>query len=434
MKRILVGGIVLPVLALVIAGCAGLSKEPAAPMPTAQAAPASVETGGQSYGGQIIAEGQAVPVRSAALSLPSAGIVISVPVTLGQQVTAGQILAQLDTRLLSLELAQAEANVASAQARLDQLNQGPRSQDLAAAQQNVTSAQAAYDKVRAGPAASDVAAARAALNAAQKNYARVRTGPTAEQLSNLTALVNNARAALDQAQAAYDKVRGAPDVSARPESLQLQQATNNFDAAAAARKDAQAHPTEAELAAASSQVQTAQAALDRLTPDAAEVQAKLAGLEDAKAALARLQPAAGDRAVLEAGVKAAQVARDLAAEQISAARLVAPFTGTVVALDIAAGEYATPGTPVLRLADTSAWRIETKDLTELNIAQVQEGMLATVTFDAIPGLELSGQVSQIKPYGDTRQGDIVYTVTITPDQQDERLRWNMTAKVSLGSR
>ena len=73
MKRILVGGIVLLVLALVIAGCAGLSKEPAAPTPTAQAAPASVKTGGLAYGGQIIAEGQAVPVRSAALSLAVRG-------------------------------------------------------------------------------------------------------------------------------------------------------------------------------------------------------------------------------------------------------------------------------------------------------------------------------------------------------------------------
>ena len=434
MKRILVGGLVLLVLALVIAGCAGLSKEPAAPTPTAQAAPASVKTGGLAYGGQIIAEGQAVPVRSAALGLPSAGIVISVPVTLGAQVKAGDLLAQLDTRQLELQLAQAAANVAVAQAKLDQFNEGPAAQDVAAAQQNVASAQAAYDKVRAGPAASDRAAAQAALTSAQKNYARVRAGPNAEQLRNLAAQRDNARAARDQAQAAYDRIKGAPDAGARPESLQLQQATNNFDAADAAYQDAQGHPTDAELAAASAQVQAAQAALDRLTPDAAEVQAKLAALENAKAALAKLQPRSGDRAVLDAGVKAAQAARDLAAEQISAARLVAPFAGTVVSLDIAAGEYATPGTPILRLADTSAWRIETKDLTELNIAQVQEGMPATVTFDAIPGLELSGQVSQIKPYGDTRQGDIVYTVTITPDQQDERLRWNMTAKVSLGSR
>ena len=434
MKRILVGGIVLLVLALVIAGCAGLSREPAAPTPTAQAAPASVKTGGLAYGGQIIAEGQAVPARSAALGLPSAGIVISVPVTLGAQVKAGDVLAQLDTRQLELQLAQAAANVAVAQAKLDQFNEGPAAQDVTAAQQNVASAQAAYDKVRAGPAASDRAAAQAALTSAQKNYARVRAGPNAEQLRTLAAQRDNARAARDQAQAAYDRIKGAPDAGARPESLQLQQATNNFDAADAAYKDAQGHPTDAELAAAFAQVQAAQAALDRLTPDAAEVQAKLATLENAKAALARLQPSAGDRAVLEAGVKSALVGRDLAAEQLSAASLVAPFAGRVMALDIAAGEYAMPSTPVLRLADTSTWRIETKDLTELNIAQLQEGMPATVTFDAIPGLELSGHVSQIKPYGDTRQGDIVYTVTITPDQQDERLRWNMTAKVSLGSR
>jgi HlyD family secretion protein len=433
MKRILVGGIVLLVLALVIAGCAGLSKEPAAPTPTAQVAPVTVKTGGLAYGGQIIAEGQAVPVRSAALSMPSAGIVISVPVTLGAQVKAGDILAALDTRQLDLQLAQAAANAAVAQAKLDQLNRPPRAEDVVAAQQDVTAAQAAYDKVRAGPDASDLAAAQAALISAQKNYAKVRAGPTADQLRSLAALRDNARAARDQAQAAYDRIKSAPDAGARPESLLLQQATNNFNAEDAAYKDAQAPATEAELAAASAQVQAAQAALDRLTPDAAEAQAKLAALDNAKAALAKLQPSPGDLAVLEAGVKAAEVARDLAAEQLSAARLVAPFAGTVVSLDIAPGEYATPATPVLRLADTSTWRIETKDLTELNIAQVQEGMPATVTFDAIPGLELSGHVSQIKPYGDTRQGDIVYTVTITPDQHDERLRWNMTAKVSLGS-
>lgn len=434
MKRIFVGGVAL-LLLLVISGCTGPLKLPAEPTPTAEAAaPARIQPGGPGSGGQIIAEGQVVPVRSAALSLPSAGIVMSVPVTLGQQVAAGQLLVQLDTRRLDLQLAQAEADLAVAQAKLDQLNHGPTAADLAAAQQNVASAQAAYDKVRAGPAASDIAAARAALTAAQRNYASVRAGPTADQLSNLTAQVNNARAALDQAQAAYDNVRGAPDVGARPESLQLQQATNNFNAAVAARKDAQSHPTAAELAAASSQVQAAQAALDRLTPDAAGIQAALAALENAKAALARLQPSADDRAVLEAGVKAAQVARALAAEQRSAAGLLAPFAGTVMTLDIATGEYATPGTPVVRLADASAWQVETKDLTELNIAQIEEGMPASVTFDAIPGLELSGRINRIKPYGDTRQGDIVYTVTITPDRQDQRLRWNMTAKVSIESR
>jgi HlyD family secretion protein len=439
MTKILISGVSLLLLGLLITGCSRLPKLSAEPTPTAKAdAPAQAKPGAQAqrqdYGRQIIAEGRVVPVRSAALSLPSAGIVISAPVTLGQHVEAGQLLAQLDTRQLALQLTQAEANLAIAQARLDQLNHGPTAQDVAAAQQNVASAQAAYDKAHAGPTASDVAAARAALTSAQQNYAKVRAGPTAEQLSSLAAQLSNARAALDQAQAAYDRIKGAPDVGAKLESVQLQQATNALSVATAAYRDAQAHPTEAELAAAVSQVQAAQAALDRLTPDGAEAQAKLSALENAKAALARLQPSADDRAVFNAGVKAAQVARDLAAEQLSAARLVAPFAGTVMTLDIGAGEYATPGTPILRLADTSAWQIETKDLTELNVTQVKEGMPASMTFDAIPGLELPGHVSQVKPYGDTRQGDIVYTIVISPDQQDERLRWNMTAKVSIGSR
>ena len=57
-----------------------------------------------------------------------------------------------------------------------------------------------------------------------------------------------------------------------------------------------------------------------------------------------------------------------------------------------------------------------------------------VTFDALPDLELTGRVSAVEPYGESRQGDIVYTVVVMLDRQDPRLRWNMTAKVSIESR
>jgi HlyD family secretion protein len=75
--------------------------------------------------------------------------------------------------------------------------------------------------------------------------------------------------------------------------------------------------------------------------------------------------------------------------------------------------------------------VDTTDLTELNITKLGEGSAATLTLDAIPGLTLTGKVSRIRPYGETRQGDIVYAVTVVPDRQDPRLRWNMTVKVSL---
>jgi HlyD family secretion protein len=56
---------------------------------------------------------------------------------------------------------------------------------------------------------------------------------------------------------------------------------------------------------------------------------------------------------------------------------------------------------------------------------------ATITFDAIPDLELHGAVSRIRPLGENKQGDITYAVTIQLDRQDPRLRWNMTASVTM---
>ena len=40
-----------------------------------------------------------------------------------------------------------------------------------------------------------------------------------------------AQRALQRAQAAYDKVKGNPDIGALPQSVQLQQATNAYEAA-----------------------------------------------------------------------------------------------------------------------------------------------------------------------------------------------------------
>ena len=417
-------------VSLMLGGCRSTEIPP---KPTPTAGPVTVAGGGQPAS-RVVAEGRVIPTNSVNLSFASGGIVAEVPVALGDQVAAGQVLVHLDTGVLEQQLAQAEANLAGAQARLDQFDRGPAEQDVAAARQNVASAQAAYDKLAAGPSASDLVAARAALAAAQQNYARVAAGPTADELAQLSAQLANARASLEQAQAAYDQVKGNANVAMLPQSAALQQATNNYNAAIAAYQAAAGRPAPAELAAAKAQVEASQAALDRLTPDAAQGQAALAALENARAQLARLEQGSDDRAVLEANVNAAQAGRDLVARQIKNADLVAPFAGTVMKLDISAGEFAAPGAAVLLLADTSTWQVETTDLTELNVAEISEGSPVAVTLDAIPDLELPGRVSTIAQFGESRQGDIVYTVNVILDRQDPRLRWNMTAKVVIESR
>jgi HlyD family secretion protein len=421
------------VFGLLLAGCSTqttLLQE----KPTPTAVPATEHRSGPA-GNRIVAGGKVIPAQSVSLGFPSGGTVAMVPVKLGDKVNAGDVLAQLDTAALDQQLALAEANLAAAQARLDAFGQAAADADIAAAQQNVASAQATYDRLAAGPSAADVSAAKAALAAAQQNYAQVRAGPKAADLAQIKALAENAKAAVDQAQAAYDQVKGNPNIGSLPQSAALQQATNNYDAANATYEAAKGHPTAAELATAAAQVQAAQAALGRLTPNPAEIQGALAAVENAKARLAQLEraPDQADRAVLQANVEAARASRGLAKAQLKSATLAAPFAGSVMKLDIAPGEFAAPGATVLLLGDPSAWQVETTDLTELNVAEVVEGAPVTLTFDAIPDLELSGRVSMVEPYGESKQGDIVYPVKIILDRQDPRLRWNMTAKASIAS-
>ena len=79
-------------------------------------------------------------------------------------------------------------------------------------------------------------------------------------------------------------------------------------------------------------------------------------------------------------------------------------------------------------------QIETDDLTELDVVRVRDGAPATVTFDALPGLSLTGKLLRVKPLGENKQGDMTYTVVIQPDRLDGRLRWNMTAAVAIEPR
>jgi multidrug efflux pump subunit AcrA (membrane-fusion protein) len=142
-------------------------------------------------------------------------------------------------------------------------------------------------------------------------------------------------------------------------------------------------------------------------------------------------PESGALARAEAAVARAELAIKQAQRAIDLATLTAPFAGTIASLDLKEREYVAPGAPIVQLADVGGWQIETSDLTELSVVDVQAGDAVTVTFDAIPGLELPGKVSRIKGFGENRQGDITYTVVVTPGQQDARLRWNMTATVSI---
>ncbi|MEZ4864791.1 MAG: HlyD family efflux transporter periplasmic adaptor subunit [Caldilineaceae bacterium] len=383
---------------------------------------------------RIVAEARVVPVQRAGISAQVSGIVAEVLVQEGDQVEEEQVLLRLDQAQARAAVGKAEADLMRAQANLKAKTDGPRQQDLDAAQALVDAAQARLERLRQSTDAGDVAAAQASVANASANLQRVLDGATEQELIAAKADIANSRATLQQAQRAYDQVKWRDDIGALPQSAQLQQATNNFEAAQARYDNLVNGPRPAEINAANAQVSQANAQLEALKASRpSDLAALQADVRNAEAQLAKLKAGSTDAdiAAAQADVMAATASLQQQLIALGQTEIRAPFAGTVAALNINPGEQASPGTALIQLAGTNAWQVETEDLTELQVVGLQTGAVAQITFDAIPDLELEGRVKSIRTFGENSSGDIVYRVVVVPTTQDPRLLWNMTAVVTF---
>ena len=110
--------------------------------------------------------------------------------------------------------------------------------------------------------------------------------------------------------------------------------------------------------------------------------------------------------------------------------LTAPFAGTVISVDISPYETVTPGQVVIVLGDLSKYHIETTDLSERDVTQVQVGQSATVFIEALDA-EFPGTVVDVARISSEIGGDVVYKVTIELDEQPAGLLWGMSADVEI---
>jgi len=132
-------------------------------------------------------------------------------------------------------------------------------------------------------------------------------------------------------------------------------------------------------------------------------------------------------------VKLAQVRLENAQAALAAAKaklqdleLRAPFAGTISDVEVRTGEWVTPGQPIMLLADLTGLQIETTDLNEIDAARVQASDPVTLTFDALPGVEVKGTIESISPKSSEGSG-VNYAVVINMDELPSLLRWGMTA-------
>jgi HlyD family secretion protein len=163
------------------------------------------------------------------------------------------------------------------------------------------------------------------------------------------------------------------------------------------------------------------------------VQKSAVALQKARDEVAKLEagPDATKLAAAESAVADAQQAVTNAEADLAATTLVAPFAGTVLSVASSEGSRITSSSAILTLANLSQLQV-VAGVDETMIRQVQKGQRVSLTFDAFPGQQFSGEVLSV-PLQGKLQGDVmVYSVPISISGVDElNLKVGMTANVEI---
>ena len=136
--------IVIALIALIISACTSAATPTA--IPTVSLDNNSSPNTQSSDANSVSASANIVPLKKAELSFANVGRVKTVDVKVGDQVTAGQVLVELDTTLLEAKVKEAEANLEVAQVQVNYLKRvGTDEVHLESAQAEADRAQALLD-------------------------------------------------------------------------------------------------------------------------------------------------------------------------------------------------------------------------------------------------------------------------------------------------
>jgi HlyD family secretion protein len=360
----------------------------------------------------VSATGKVVPEKWAALSTPKQGVVVELLVEENQFVTEGQTLLRLDgAEDQQAALTAAKLELVRAQQARDRLDENAAlvlaetRQDLANAEKELALAEGKLKHLTTPTPQWHIDQAYANLVLAENQLVKARddVARIEKKLANqgsdrwffisrrvFRLLLTNLQKVEADTQRRYN--------DALEKYNDMLEPVDEIDLAVA----------EADVSAAQARVNAAEQDLEVFLdgPDPEEV---------AKAE-ARLQAA---RLSLEASRNALQ---DL--------ELKAPFDGTVSAVYVRENEWVGAGQQVLLLGDLDKLRVESTDLNEVDVAVIQLGDVATVTFDALPQIEVTGNVVSIAPKASQGSG-VNYTVIIDLSEIPEQLLWDMTAFVDI---
>ncbi len=107
----------------------------------------------------------------------------------------------------------------------------------------------------------------------------------------------------------------------------------------------------------------------------------------------------------------------------------APFSGVIAKLDAKSGDSVNSGAVIATLIAKE--RIAEISLNEIDASGVAVGQKALLTFDALPDLKISGEVSEIDAIGAVSQGVVTYMVKIIFNAENNQIKPGMSVSADI---
>lgn len=391
--------------------------------------------------------GQLVASAEMNLAFSTSGVLEELLVGVGDEVKAGDVLGWIDDadaqqavaqaeiqvlqaqQALAVAQAQAELAVLQAQADLDAaqealdalLNWEPDEDEIALAKANLVSAQTSYNNTLAKAGVDQTISARVSLEQAianltnaQENYANAMS-PDRDWEKDIETTRTNAANAVYNAQQSLEIAQANYKLSTiNSTSADIQSAKAQLMNAESALEEAETPPDDAEITAAQIKVQQTALALE---------QAKLAvtDLGDGNTPAAR---------EAELALEQAQLNLATAKETLDGTTLVAPFDGTVTAINCTVGETCNGAAFVLANLSTPVLQFWIEE-TDMNSAA--KGNPVRIVFEALPDYEYTGEIYQVDPVLTTVGGTsaVQLWATIDTSAYPVKLLGNMNADVEI---
>ena len=417
----------------------------------------------------LIAEWSAVGYvesRTANVSVPVVGRIVSVLVEEGDAVRSGQVLATISSGVEEAGLASriggvraAEAQVASSQTLIQETRLLQRERERRAEAELVSARERLREATTSatrsgliGPAGLE--SARAEAEAASATVRDLERGSLPEEIARAQADLRAAEGALTFARSEATRIavlekegaasrrdlESAQELLGRAESVRDARAADLSLVKRGSREE-QVKSAHARLRASEAKVRTAQAELAGAEIEARRRDQSRAAVESARAALAEVRAsrlhidslrhdAGAARARTEQSAAAARMARATLADR----RVTAPFGGIVGRRLADPGALASPGQPILTIVELGRIWIAA-EVDEQDVAPVRLGQTVVISAPAYAGRELEGSVERVGgeavPQTEVRTGARIVRVRVRIARKDrELLRPGMEVHVS----